>query len=76
MSDTIAVTESVVEEVVLNLFEGLGYSVLNGPTIAPEQPAAERASFADVSTAPWPRPSPRATAASASCGTRRGRANR
>ena len=48
MSDTIAVTESVVEEVVLNLFEGLGYSVLNGPTIAPEQPTAERASFADV----------------------------
>ena len=48
MSDTIAVTESVVEEVVLSLFEGLGYSVLNGPTIAPEQPTAERASFADV----------------------------
>lgn len=44
----IAVTESVVEEVVLNLFEGLGYSVLNGPAIAPEQPTAERASFADV----------------------------
>ncbi len=36
------------EEVVLNLFEGLGHSVLNGPTIAPEPPTAERASFADV----------------------------
>ncbi len=48
MSDTIAVTESVVEEVVLNLFEGLGYTVLNGPTIAPEQPTAERVTFADV----------------------------
>jgi len=46
--DTIAVTESVVEEVVLNLFEGLGYSILNGPTIGPEQPTAERASFVDV----------------------------
>lgn len=48
MSDTIAVTESVVEEAVLTLFEGLGYAVLHGPAIAPEQPAAERASFGDV----------------------------
>ncbi len=48
MSDTIAVTESVVEEAVLTLFEGLGYCVLHGPAIAPEQPTAERATFGDV----------------------------
>jgi type I restriction enzyme, R subunit len=48
VSDTIAVTESVVEEVVLTLFEGLGYAVLHGPVIAPEQPTAERATFGEV----------------------------
>jgi hypothetical protein len=41
MSQTIAVPESVLEQVVLGLFEGLGYSVLYGPTMAPEQPTAE-----------------------------------
>ena len=48
VSDTIAVPESVVEEVVLGLFAGLGYAVLGGTIIAPEQPAAERVSFGDV----------------------------
>ncbi len=41
-------TESVVEEAALNWLAGLGYAVVNGPTIAPEEPAAERASFDEV----------------------------
>ncbi len=48
MSDTIAVTESVVEEATLSMFQGLGYALLHGPAIAPETPEAERATFADV----------------------------
>jgi type I restriction enzyme R subunit len=58
MSDTIAVTESVGEEVVLNLFEGLGYAVLHGPAIAPEPPTAERAWPASIPASP-PMPSKR-----------------
>ncbi len=46
--ETIAVTESVVEDVVLNLFDRLGYTVLPGATLAPEQPTAERETFSDV----------------------------
>ncbi|MGH9427937.1 MAG: type I restriction endonuclease, partial [Terriglobia bacterium] len=41
-------TESTVEEAALSWFEGLGYSVLNGPDIAPGELLAERASYADV----------------------------
>ncbi len=41
-------SESVVEQAALAWFEGLGYQVLNGLDIAPEEPAAERDSFADV----------------------------
>ncbi|MBS0198777.1 MAG: type I restriction endonuclease subunit R [Planctomycetes bacterium] len=41
-------TESVVEEAALNWLAGLGYAVILGPTIAPEEPAAERNSFDEV----------------------------
>src|SRR5690242_3801352 len=41
-------TESVVEEAALEWFESLGYAVRHGDEIAPEEPAAERASFGDV----------------------------
>ena len=41
-------TESVVEEAALEWFRELGYSVVSGPTIAPDEPAAERASFESV----------------------------
>lgn len=43
-----AFTESVVEEAALNWFRGLGYAVLNGPTIAPEEAGAERSNFSQV----------------------------
>ncbi len=42
------ITESAVEEVALSWFEGLGYTVLHGPDIAPGEPAAERANYSDV----------------------------
>jgi type I restriction enzyme R subunit len=41
-------TESVVEEAALNWLAGLGYAVILGPTIAPEEPDAERDSFDEV----------------------------
>jgi type I restriction enzyme R subunit len=41
-------TESVVEEAALAWFEGLGYTILHGPDIAPGEPAAERDSYAQV----------------------------
>jgi type I restriction enzyme, R subunit len=41
-------TESTVEEAVLEWSEALNYSVLHGPDIAPEEPAAERISYSDV----------------------------
>ena len=41
-------TESTVEEATLQWLEELGYAVLHGPDIAPEEPGAERQSFADV----------------------------
>ncbi len=40
--------ESHVEEAALSWFEGLGYSLLHGPNIAPGEAAAERSSYADV----------------------------
>jgi type I restriction enzyme R subunit len=41
-------TESVVEEAALNWLGGLGYEVVHGPTIAPEESAAERESYDEV----------------------------
>lgn len=41
-------TESLVEEAALSWFEEVGYSVLHGPLIAPDEPQAERASYSDV----------------------------
>ena len=43
-----AFTESVVEDAALSWFGELGYSVISGPTIAPDEPAAERKAFSDV----------------------------
>ncbi len=45
---TAAFTESVVEEAVLAWLGELNYAVASGPDIAPEGPASERATFADV----------------------------
>ncbi len=41
-------TESDVEQAALDWFDGLGYSVLAGPEIAPESPTTERTTLADV----------------------------
>ncbi len=41
-------TESEVEEAALGWFEELGYAVLHGPDIAPEEPAAERSDYQQV----------------------------
>jgi len=41
-------TESVVEEAALAWFDGLGYSVLHGPDIAPGEPFAERDDYGQV----------------------------
>lgn len=41
-------TESVVEHAALEWLRGLGYSILNGPDIAPGEPLAERTSYGDV----------------------------
>ena len=40
--------ESDVEEAALEWFEGLGYAILHGPSIAPGELAAERSSYQDV----------------------------
>ena len=40
--------ESTVEEAALSWFGELGYAVAHGPTIAPDEPGAERDSFGDV----------------------------
>jgi len=48
-------TESVVEEAALSWLAGLGYTILSGPTIAPGQLAAERASHEEVVLA-WRKP--------------------
>lgn len=42
------VNESVVEEATLDWFTELGYETLHGPDIAPDEPGAERTSYADV----------------------------
>jgi len=43
-----SVTESTVEDAALHWFEGMGYSILHGPDIAPGEPSAERADFSEV----------------------------
>lgn len=40
--------ESVVEQATLDWFAELGYETLHGPDIAPDEPGAERTSYADV----------------------------
>ena len=42
------VTESILEEAVLEWLEGLGYAVAHGPDIAPGERAAERLDYAEV----------------------------
>jgi len=42
------VCESHVEEAALEWFEELGWSVLHGPDIAPDEPASERETYRDV----------------------------
>lgn len=41
-------SESVVEDAALGNFAALGYSVLHGPLIAPNEPGAERTTYQDV----------------------------
>lgn len=43
-----AFSESIVEEAALAWFAGLGYAVLAGPTIAPDEPFAERSDYGQV----------------------------
>src|SRR2546428_10967033 len=45
---TIAFTESTVEEAALELFSGLGYTILHGPDIAPGELFAERTEYSEV----------------------------
>ena len=40
--------ESIVEDAALSWFGALGYGMGHGPLMAPGEPAAERATFADV----------------------------
>lgn len=42
------ITESIIEQATLDWFKGLGYSILNGPDIAPGELFAERTSYSDV----------------------------
>ena len=44
----ITFTESTVEEAALEIFEGLQYTILHGPTIAPGEMFAERASYGEI----------------------------
>ena len=41
-------TENAIEELAIELLEQLGYQYCYGPALAPGEPSAERASFADV----------------------------
>lgn len=41
-------TESIIEQATLDWFKGLGYSILNGPDIAPGELFSERTSYGDV----------------------------
>jgi len=43
-----SVTESHIEELALDWFEELSWSILHGPDIAPDEPASERESYSDV----------------------------
>jgi len=43
-----SLSESTVEAVSLDWLASLGWTVLNGPDIAPEMPAAERADYGEV----------------------------
>ena len=45
---TAAFNESTVEDAALSWFDGLGYTVLHGPSIAPGEPLSERDFFHDV----------------------------
>jgi type I restriction enzyme R subunit len=42
------ISELAVEDAALSWFEGLGYDILHGPDIAPQEPAAERSDYAEV----------------------------
>lgn len=42
------ITESIIEQATLDWFKELGYSVLNGPDIAPGELLAERSSYSDA----------------------------
>ena len=44
----VGVTESIVEQFLLDELARLGYCVISGPGIAPDQLGAERADFAQV----------------------------
>ena len=44
----VRVTESIVEEATLSWLEGLGYTTLHGPDIAPEESNAERENYSEV----------------------------
>ncbi|MCB0184975.1 MAG: hypothetical protein KDE31_11950 [Caldilineaceae bacterium] len=41
-------TESIVEDAAITWLQEIGYHYVGGPDIAPNQPAAERASYNDV----------------------------
>ena len=43
-----AFTESIVEDVALAWLEAIGWLVANGPDVAPDMPAAERADYGEV----------------------------
>lgn len=43
-----SITESIIEQATLDWFKELGYSILYGPNIAPEELFAERKSYSDV----------------------------
>ena len=47
-ASTRKVAESDLEDLALLHFTQLGYECIHGPDIAPDEPAAERASFGDV----------------------------
>ena len=42
------ISESTVEDAALDWFEALGYTVLQGPEIAPGEPSAERTDFGEI----------------------------
>lgn len=48
-------TESIIEQAGLAWLRSIGYSVLFGPYISPEEPAAERAFLQSITSEPYPR---------------------